>query len=173
MEKNISTQEATISSNLKSLDWPTICKEIEAKLGKEIYESWIKKLKLVEEFQHYLVLSSPTRFIRDWVVSRYIDKILEVIKLNKKTVSRIDFIIESELNISSNNVSDQNPKIIKESKLSNVSYIKDSLINYTRLDPNKNFENFIIGKSNNLAYQASQKVCEQFSHYNPLLFMEE
>ena len=38
-------------------------------------ESWIKKLKLVEEFQHYLVLSSPTRFIRDWVVSRYIDKI--------------------------------------------------------------------------------------------------
>ena len=168
MEKNISTQEATISSNLKSLDWPTICKEIEAKLGKEIYESWIKKLKLVEEFQHYLVLSSPTRFIRDWVVSRYIDKILEVIKLNKKTVSRIDFIIESELSINSNNVSDQNLKIIKESKSSNVSFIKDSLINYTRLDPNKNFENFIIGKSNNLAYQASQKVCEQFGHYNPL-----
>ena len=168
MEKNISTQEATISSNLKSLDWPTICKEIEAKLGKEIYESWIKKLKLVEEFQHYLVLSSPTRFIRDWVVSRYIDKILEVIKLNKKTVSRIDFIIESELSINSNNASDQNLKIIKESNSSNVSYIKDSLINYTRLDPNKNFENFIIGKSNNLAYQASQKVCEQFGHYNPL-----
>ena len=168
MEKNISTQEATISSNLKSLDWPTICKEIEAKLGKDIYESWIKKLKLVEEFQHYLVLSSPTRFIRDWVVSRYIDKILEVIKLNKKTVSRIDFIIESELSINSNNVSDQNLKIIKESNSSNVSYIKDSLINYTRLDPNKNFENFIIGKSNNLAYQASQKVCEQFGHYNPL-----
>ena len=168
MEKNISSQEATISSNLKSLDWPTICKEIEAKLGKEIYESWIKKLKLVEEFQHYLVLSSPTRFIRDWVVSRYIDKILEVIKLNKKTVSRIDFIIESELSINSNNVSDKNLKIIKESNSSNVSYIKDSLINYTRLDPNKNFENFIIGKSNNLAYQASHKVCEQFGHYNPL-----
>ena len=168
MKKNISTQPATISSNLQSLDWLTICKEIEAKLGKDIYESWIKKLKLVEEFQHYLVLSSPTRFIRDWVVSRYIDKILEVIKLNKKTVSRIDFIIESELSINSNNVSDQNLKIIKESNSSNVSYIKDSLINYTRLDPNKNFENFIIGKSNNLAYQASQKVCEQFGHYNPL-----
>ena len=113
MEKNISTQEATISSNLKSLDWPTICKEIEAKLGKEIYESWIKKLKLVEEFQHYLVLSSPTRFIRDWVVSRYIDKILEIVKLYKKDVSRIDFIIESKLSVNSNNVSDQNLKIVK------------------------------------------------------------
>ena len=168
MKKNISTQETTISSNLQSLDWLTICKEIEAKLGKDIYESWIKKLKLVEEFQHYLVLSSPTRFIRDWVVSRYIDKILEIIKLYKKTISKIDFIIESEISVNSNNVSDKNIKIAKESKTFNVSFIEDSPINYSRLDPNKNFENFVIGKSNNLAYQASQKVCEQIAHYNPL-----
>jgi len=168
MKKNISTQEATISSNLQSLDWLTICKEIEAKLGKDIYESWIKKLKLVEEFQHYLVLSSPTRFIRDWVVSRYIDKILEIIKLYKKTITKIDFIIESEISVNSNNVSDKNIKIVKESKISNVSFIEDSPINYSRLDPNKSFENFVIGKSNNLAYQASQKVCEQIAHYNPL-----
>ncbi len=173
MKKNISTQEATISSNLQSLDWLTICKEIEVKLGKDIYESWIKKLKLVEEFQHYLVLSSPTRFIRDWVVSRYIDKILKVVKLYKKTVSRIDFIIESELDVNNNNVSDQSLKIAKGSKTTNVSFIKDSLINYTRLDPNKSFENFVIGKSNNLAYQASQKVCEQIAHYNPLFIYGE
>ena len=43
MKKNISTQEATISLNIQSLDWQAICKEIEAKLGKDIYESWIKK----------------------------------------------------------------------------------------------------------------------------------
>ena len=168
MKKNISTQETTISSNLQSLDWLTICKEIEVKLGKDIYESWIKKLKLVEEFQHYLLLSSPTRFIRDWVVSRYIDKILEIVKLYKKTISRIDFIIESDLSVNSNNVLGQNLKIAKESEISNVSFIKDSLIYYTRLDPNKSFENFVIGKSNNLAYQASQKICEQVAHYNPL-----
>ena len=127
MEKNISTQEATISSNLKSLDWPTICKEIEAKLGKEIYESWIKKLKLVEEFQHYLVLSSPTRFIRDWVVSRYIDKILEIIKLYKKTISKIDFIIESEISVNSNNVSHKNNKIVKKGMFSEKFNILDDI----------------------------------------------
>ena len=96
MKKNISIQENKISSNLQSLNWLTICKEIEIKLGKDIYESWIKKLKLVEEFQHYLVLSSPTRFIRDWVVSRYIDKILQIIRLHKKSINRIDFVIETE-----------------------------------------------------------------------------
>ena len=47
MKKNISTQEINTSSNFQYLDWTTICKEIEAKLGKDIYESWIKKL-LVE-----------------------------------------------------------------------------------------------------------------------------
>ena len=157
MKKNISTQEINISSNLQYLDWTTICKEIEAKLGKDIYESWIKKLKLVEEFQHYLVLSSPTRFIRDWVVSRYIDKILEIIKLYKKTINKIDFIIESEISVNSNNVSDKNFKIVKESKTSNVSFIEDSPINYSRLDPNKKFENFILGECSSFDISDSVK----------------
>ena len=88
MKKNISLEETNNVSNLNSLVWPSICKDIEKKLGKDIYESWIKKLNLVEEFQHYLVLSSPTRFIRDWVVSRYIDRILAIVKLYKKTVHK-------------------------------------------------------------------------------------
>ena len=133
MKKNISTQEAAVSSNLQPLNWLTICKDIEIKLGKDIYESWIKKLKLVEEFQHYLVLSSPTRFIRDWVVSRYIDKILEIIKLYKKTISKIDFIIESEISVNSNNVSDKNIKIVKESKTSNVSFTKKIVKLHTKI----------------------------------------
>ena len=117
MKKNISTQEINISSNLQYLDWTTICKEIEAKLGKDIYESWIKKLKLVEEFQHYIVFSSPTRFIRDWVVSRYLDKILEVIKSYKKSITRIDFVIDSELNTNKKDFVNQDQKIEKISSV--------------------------------------------------------
>ena len=168
MKKNYTFQKEEDISSSHSLNWLAICKAIENKLGKDIYESWIKKLKLVEEFQHYLVLSSPTRFIRDWVVSRYIDKILEIIKLYKKTISRIDFVIESESNSEQHKVLNENTKVSKSFNKSNVSFIEDSFINYTRPDPNKNFSNFILGKSNNLAFQASQKVCEQIAHYNPL-----
>ena len=39
---------------------------------------------------------------------------------------------------------------------------------YNRIDPNKNFENFILGSSNKLAFEASKKVSEDLSHYNPL-----
>ena len=55
---------------------------------------------------------------------------------------------------------------IQESK--NVSFIKDSFFQYNRIDPNKNFENFIIGTSNKLAFEASKKVSEDLAHYNPL-----
>merc|ERR1711990_320982 len=50
----------------------------------------------------------------------------------------------------------------------NISFIKDSFFQYNRIDPNKNLDNFIIGSSNKLAFEASKKVSEDLSHYNPL-----
>jgi len=53
-------------------------------------------------------------------------------------------------------------------KNDNVSFIKDSYLKYNRIDPNKKFTNFIIGSSNKLAFEASNKVSENISYYNPL-----
>ena len=39
----------------------------------------------------------------------------------------------------------------------NVSFIKDSYLQYNRIDPNKRFDNFLTGSSNKLAYEASVK----------------
>ena len=50
----------------------------------------------------------------------------------------------------------------------NVSFIKDSYLQYNRIDQNKRFDNFLTGVSNKLAYEASIKVSENISHYNPL-----
>jgi len=53
-------------------------------------------------------------------------------------------------------------------KNENISFIKDSFLQYNRIDHNKNFENFIVGESNKLAFEASKKVTENLAHYNPL-----
>ena len=45
-------------------------------------------------------------------------------------------------------------------KTQNVSFIKDSHLQYSRIDPNKRFENFLIGSSNKIAFEASLKVSE-------------
>ena len=154
------------SKNFKKLDldWGLVQSELKLKLGTEIYESWIKKINLVEEFNNYILLSVPTRFIRDWITSRYLDQILQNIKRHKKEIIRIEFkIIENKVK-KSQKTSDHN-QVISDEK---VSFIKDTHLQYTRIDPNKRFENFLIGSSNNIAFEASLKVSENISHYNPL-----
>ena len=82
-------------NNLKSenLDWNLIQSEMKNKLGLDIYESWLKKINFEEEFNNYLLLSVPTRFIRDWITSRYLDQILQIVKNYKKDIIRIEFKI--------------------------------------------------------------------------------
>ena len=147
-----------------SLDWELIQSELRLKLGAEVYESWIKKINLVEEFNNYILLSVPTRFIRDWITSRYLDQILQNIKKHKKEIIRIEFkVIENRDKKPKNSI--DLSQTVKDEK---VSFIKDTHLQYTRIDPNKRFENFLIGSSNKIAFEASLKVSENFSYYNPL-----
>ena len=147
-----------------SFDWRLVQADMRDKLGSEVYESWLKKISFIEEFNNYILLSVPTRFIRDWITSRYLDQIIKIIKTYKKDIIRIEFKIV-ELDHAA-----QTKEVIKEESnlKENVSFIKDSYLQYNRIDPNKRFDNFITGSSNKLAYEASLKVSENISHYNPL-----
>ena len=54
----------------------------------------------VEEYDNYILLSVPTRFIRDWITSRYLDQILQVIKIYNKNIIRIELkIIEQKIEL--------------------------------------------------------------------------
>jgi chromosomal replication initiator protein len=151
----------------KKIDWQSIKKELREKLGNDIFESWIKKIELVEEFHNYVLFSVSTRFIRDWIVSRYLDQILQTIKVYKKDLVRIEFIIKNNKD-EDNSHTDLATQNSSESNKDNVSFIKDSYLQYNRIDPNKNFKNFITGESNKLAFEASKKVSKDIAHYNPL-----
>ncbi len=146
------------------VDWNSIQSDLKNKLGSDIYESWLKKINFVEEFENYILLSVPTRFIRDWITSRYLDQILQVIKSYKKKITRIEFrVVEKHIN---KDQKKQNLDILEKNE--NISFIKDSYLQYNRIDPNKRFENFVTGTSNKLAYEASMKILMNTSYYNPL-----
>ena len=148
-----------------NLDWNIVQNDMKSKFGSDIYESWIRKIEFIEEMNNYILLSVSSRFIRDWITSRYLDQILQVVKVYKKNLTRIEFkIIEKN----SNNFNEDENEVKSKEKNENVSFIKDTYLQYTRIDPNKRFDNFITGASNKLAHEASQKVSENISHYNPL-----
>ena len=157
----------TPNKNLRYQDfeWNTVQSQMKDKLGLEIYESWLKKINFLEEFNNYILLTVPTRFIRDWITSRYLDQILQIVRSYKKDIIRIEFKIADQ---KASNEDEKKEVIQNFDTKENVSFIKDSYLQYNRIDPNKRFNNFLTGSSNKLAYEASIKVSENISHYNPL-----
>ena len=160
MNNNLSKNTENISQ--EKINWKEIQKKMKSVFGNDVYESWLKKINFIEKFKNYILLSVPTRFIRDWITSRYLDEILRIIRETNKNISRI------ELRIDDANIPKIEGNNIPSSKKENVSFIKDSFLQYNRIDQNKNFDNFIISQSNKLAFEASKKVTENLAHYNPL-----
>ena len=142
-----------------TLNWNEILKMFKKNFGDDVYESWIKNVNLKKEFNHYVILSAPTRFVRDWIVSRYADKILDIIKTFKKSIQRIEFLIEE--------TQEKSDKSVFSNK-NQITSIENSLLNYNRFNSNCRFDNFMVGESNELAYTAARKICIQSAHYNPL-----
>ena len=148
------------------ISWEKIQTEMKEKFGKDIFESWLRKISFVEEFNNYVLLSVSTRFIRDWITSRYLDQILQLVKSFKPEINRIELSLDENKQEIKNITNVKNINFSKDKD--NVSFIKDFFFQYNRIDPNRNFDNFITGSSNKLAFEASKKVSENISHYNPL-----
>ena len=82
----------------QKIDWKLVQSAMKEKLGQDIFESWLKKIELIEEFNNYILVSVSTRFIRDWITSRYLDQILQIIKEYKKNIIRIEIIVDDRNN---------------------------------------------------------------------------
>ncbi len=152
----------------KKLDWDIVQNVMKDKFGSDIFDSWLKKIELIDEYKTYVLISVSTRFIRDWITSRYLDQILQIVKSFKKDIVRIEFLVEDKKNIANKNNSQDKQNLKNNEINNNISFIKDSYLQYNRIDPNKNFNNFITGQSNKLAFEASKKVSQEIAHYNPL-----
>ena len=138
MENNITKkQNAFISEEEKTLNWEEIQNAFKKTFGSEVYDSWLQKISLVKEYNDYLVLGVPTRFFRDWIVSRYLDKILEQVKIFNLAVSNSDdpiklFINNDESGHSMFSQSSQNlmvdsislKKIFDDNKIEHCNFLK-------------------------------------------------
>ena len=159
MEKSFKVEKNTVSEE-SVLNWVLVQESFQKAFGNEIYSSWLKNISLIKEYNHYVILGVQTRFFRDWITSRYADKILSELQRHKLSINRIEFKIESD-KLSTKSM-------MSKPDINKISDIKDGVLNYNRLNPNLNFDNFIIGKSNNLAFLSAKKITSELSRYNPL-----
>ncbi|SVB47347.1 uncharacterized protein METZ01_LOCUS200201, partial [marine metagenome] len=131
LSKKNSNANSAEEENL--LNWNEVIVKFKITFGNDIYESWIRNIDLKKEFNHYVVLSAPTRFVRDWIVSRYADKVLDIIKTFKQSIQRIEFLIE-----------EQDEKSSKKDyrKNNQVSSVENSILIYNRFNSNNDFDHF-------------------------------
>ena len=93
-----------------------------------------------------------TRFVRDWIVSHYADKILDHYQKLDNSVSRIQFEINEIFD-------DKRPtNILDFGTGTKVIDLKDTNYGINRIDPRLNFENFVTGESNQLAFSAAKEL---------------
>ena len=89
LQNNTQTEE-------KKLDWNIVQNVMKDKFGSDIFDSWLKKIELIDEYKNYVLISVSTRFIRDWITSRYLDQILQIVKSFKKDIIRIEFLVDDK-----------------------------------------------------------------------------
>ena len=115
--------------NQKAIEWTNIQNDMKLKFGKDIYDSWLKKINFVEEFKNYVLISVSTRFIRDWITSRYLDQILQIINNYNKQINRIEISINDNYKIENTGID----KKLQFAEKKNITFIEDSFLKYNRI----------------------------------------
>jgi len=157
-------QISPIEINVKDL-WHTVLKKLNNEFGNEIFNSWIKNIKVQSIEDDILYFSVPTRFIRDWITSHYLDKIIFFLNSENSNIRRVKISIDNMLSSNHDNQEERNSETIKyQSQSSSFSQSDD-----WPLDERFTFDKFIIGPSNELAFASAKRIAqsEKFD-FNPL-----
>jgi chromosomal replication initiator protein len=140
------------------------------------FNTWIRPLQ-AEHADNKLVLLAPNRFVLDWIAERFIDRIKELVSQFSESGSSPTTVvleigstrIEAPKVEFSNRSYQSQPAQTMSSSRSQASISNEVPNHRSNVNPNYTFDNFVEGKSNQLAKAASHQVGENPGvAYNPL-----
>ncbi len=138
--------------------WQRIQARLKFNCGEAVYRSWLQHLELVSTEGNMVQLHVPTRFIREWVVSHYVNDILNACKQELPHLVHLDVRVRP----AASNVASlpQEENIVLPKVMAAKPDITDDLAIGATLDPRYRFSSFVTDKSNELAFAAAQRVAE-------------
>ena len=150
--------------------WSNCLQRLEQELSDQQLNTWIRPLQVIEE-NDQIKLLAPNRFVQDWVKQNFHEKIQTILlDLDSKQSIQLNIEIGSQNKAAPKNTAPvETPKtevfITNNKPRANRSFVEHNL------NPLFTFDNFVEGKSNQLAKAASMQVAENpGSAYNPLFF---
>ncbi|MFZ4761315.1 MAG: chromosomal replication initiator protein DnaA [Alphaproteobacteria bacterium] len=183
-EQIMGSDDRTTPVDWVQKDWDNISTRLRQELGEAAFRSWLVPLKVAAGGQpHVITIKAPTRFLRDWVASHYADRIRTLWCAENTNISDIEIIIEAVLRSESRPsslpvravatpvIDSPTIEIIKREEEAdpNVMLFADPEAHLASLDERFTFENFVVGKPNELAHAAARRVAESsIVPFNPL-----
>ena len=176
--------------------WQNCIESLKAEVPAEEFRTWIAPLE-VEISSNVLSVSAPNRFISDWVRGKYLPRILEIVEAYEDEEITVDLHVHtskrfveppkqavmhpkttnkyngSSIEGHQTSIDETLPKgasqAPRQQGVSPNNVIKGKVLHQGSLNSKNNFENFVIGKSNQLARAAAMQVAENPGYaYNPL-----
>jgi chromosomal replication initiator protein len=146
--------------------WDSCLRSFEKSLPPQQYNSWIKPLLLKSE-NGSLVLTAPNSFTLKLVQERFLPEISRQAGLAYLQVPQFEFrVLDSPI---VNKPTELPPPTKSSVPIENRTKIETSFRGYGKLNPSLTFDNFVIGKANQLAFAAATQVAELPGvSYNPL-----
>jgi len=173
------------TSTIPKLDWGTIKQQLRRDVGEAAYRSWLQPLELLDSLSPGEIrLSVPTKFMRNWIETHYGERIRTLVRAAVPGIAAVEMVISSTLyrDEASNpasaaqdtalaandpgrgHIPSYNP-VIPAQPAANDAGDPFAL----KLDTRLTFENFVVGKPNELAFAAARRVAEADKvTFNPL-----
>ena len=162
--------------------WQTVRKGLARECGQAVYSSWLKPLELQGISDGTIRLIAPTRFIRDWVMHNYKDELVRHWMAEDPEILALSIEVANDSNNpddapKSVAFEDDEPILPPPAESLSTPHIKASDKSKTAsaqsfsapLDPRLTFDNFVVGKPNELACAAAQRVADSATvSFNPL-----
>ncbi len=144
------------------VSWSEITSELKKSLDKDTFQNWIKPIYFESHIDTSLTLSVPTRFLRDWIIKNYASVIKKAYMDQGHSIDKLAILVKEN-----NNRIIPGTEVIYEDKDDDEDTYYDDIS--APLDPKFTFDNFIVGKPNELAYAAAQRVAQsEVVSFNPL-----
>ena len=154
------------TSQLQETIWSKVKIKLQETYGEEEYSNWLKLLSLHSVRNNIVIFNAATKFMCDWINSHYGKKILSLWREFDKLITDISIVV-CENKISTETTT--NKELQKDNSELNKNTKSDL---YNNLDPRFTFKNFIVGKTNELAYSACRRIAESTNipttGFNPL-----
>lgn len=149
--------------------WQAILGELELSLTKANFTTWFKNTSIIFQEDNKITVAVPNGFTKAWLENKYDKFIVEALKkISNNNLNEVYYKVSTKTELQQRNNFVNLKQAVKSEQFKNNNK-NETKISENGLNPKYTFENFIVGKSNELAYAAAQAVIKKpGSAYNPL-----